>query len=123
MNIEFLLQIEDKYRYFLFIVADMNLPSISISVTPCLKYTVSQLHRVLIIPYLNYTVSQVLRSSAFEGMLLKATWPGNEAVPQSLLDEIIKHSIPAFKYGRAVRSCRLIATCQYINQRISLSLL
>ena len=52
--------------------------------------------------HLNYIVSQVLRSSAFEGMLLKATWPGNEAVPQSLLDEIIKHSIPAFKYGRAV---------------------
>lgn len=51
---------------------------------------------------LDQIVSQVLRSSAFEGMLLKATWPGNEAVPQSLLDEIIKHSIPAFKYGRAV---------------------
>ena len=37
-------------------------------------------------------------------MLLRATWPGNEAVPQSLLDEIIKHSIPAFKYGRSVSS-------------------
>ena len=34
-------------------------------------------------------------------MLLRATWPGNEAVPQDLLTEIIKHSIPAFKYGRA----------------------
>ena len=49
-------------------------------------------------------LSQVMRSSAFEGMLLRATWPGNEAVPMDILTEIIKHSIPAFKYGRAVRS-------------------
>ena len=58
---------------------------------------------------------KVLRSSAFEGMLLRATWPGNEAVPQDLLTEIIKHSIPAFKYGRAVRlrrqSCVLLRVC------------
>jgi hypothetical protein len=48
-----------------------------------------------------YRRAKVLRSSAFEGMLLKATWPGNEAVPENILNEIIKHSIPAFKYGRA----------------------
>ena len=54
---------------------------------------------------------QVLRSSAFEGMLLRATWPGNEAVPQDLLTEIIKHSIPAFKYGRAVRPTLLLGAC------------
>jgi hypothetical protein len=54
-------------------------------------------------PHLSLTfVSQVVRSSAFEGMLLKATWPGDEAVPQDILTEIIKHSIPAFKYGRSV---------------------
>lgn len=46
--------------------------------------------------------TQVLRSSAFEGMLLKATWPGNEPVPQEILVEIIKHSIPAFKYSQSV---------------------
>jgi hypothetical protein len=48
-----------------------------------------------------YRRAKVLRSSAFEGMLLKATWPGNEAVPENILSEIIKHSIPAFKYGRS----------------------
>ena len=35
-------------------------------------------------------------------MLLKATWPDDEPIPQHLLDEIIKYSIPAFKYSRAV---------------------
>jgi len=44
-------------------------------------------------------------------MLLRATWPGNEALPQDLLTEIIKHSIPAFKYGRAVRPTLLLDTC------------
>lgn len=48
--------------------------------------------------------SQVLRSSAFEGILLKATWPGDAPVPQEILTEIVKHSIPSFKYGRSVRS-------------------
>ncbi len=48
-----------------------------------------------------YRRAKVLRSSAFEGMLLRATWPGDEPVPRDLLDEIIKHSIPAFKYGRS----------------------
>ena len=48
-----------------------------------------------------------MKSSAFEGMLLRATWPGNDAVPQELLDEIIKHSIPAFKYGRSVSTIGL----------------
>mmetsp|Transcript_29047 Transcript_29047/g.27839 ORF Transcript_29047/g.27839 Transcript_29047/m.27839 type:complete len:623 (-) Transcript_29047:267-2135(-) len=48
-----------------------------------------------------YRRAKVLRSSAFEGMLLKATWPGSEAVPENILSEIIKHSIPAFKYGRS----------------------
>ena len=48
-----------------------------------------------------YRRAKVLRSSAFEAMLLRATWPGDDPVPQELLDEIIKHSIPAFKYGRS----------------------
>jgi hypothetical protein len=48
-----------------------------------------------------YRRAKVLRSSAFEGLLLKATWPGNKEVPQDILTEIIKHSIPAFKYGRS----------------------
>eukprot|EP01041_Mallomonas_annulata_P002976 gene2976-5837_t len=47
-----------------------------------------------------YRRAKVLRSSAFEGMLLKATWPDDEPIHQQLLDEIIKYSIPAFKYGR-----------------------
>jgi len=53
-------------------------------------------------------LTQIMRSSSFEGMLLKATWPSDEPVQQALLDEIIKYSIPAFKYGRSVsrgRSC------------------
>lgn len=49
-----------------------------------------------------YRRAKVLKSSAFEGMLLKATWPGNDPVPADILSEIIKYSIPAFKYSRAV---------------------
>ena len=48
-----------------------------------------------------YRRAKVLRSSAFEGMLLKATWPDNDPVPSEILEEIIKHSIPSFKYGRS----------------------
>jgi len=48
-----------------------------------------------------YRRAKVLRSSAFEGILLKATWPGDDPVTQELLEEIIKHSIPAFKYARS----------------------
>lgn len=47
-----------------------------------------------------YRRAKVMRSSAFEGMLLKATWPDNDPVPAEILTEIIKHSIPAFKHGR-----------------------
>ena len=46
-----------------------------------------------------YRRAKVLRSSPFEAMLLKATWPTNEPIAPELLNEIIKHSIPAFKYG------------------------
>jgi hypothetical protein len=35
-------------------------------------------------------------------MLLKATWPGNEVVSPEILNDIIRHSIPAFKYGSSV---------------------
>lgn len=48
-----------------------------------------------------YRRAKVLRSSAFEGILLKATWPGDQPVPPDLLTEIIKYSIPAFKYSRS----------------------
>eukprot|EP01039_Chlorochromonas_danica_P000517 gene515-556_t len=48
-----------------------------------------------------YRRAKVLRSSAFEGILLKATWPGNDPVPPELLTEIVKYSIPAFKYSRS----------------------
>lgn len=50
-----------------------------------------------------YRRAKILKSSAFEGMLLRATWPGNDPVPQEILTEIIKHSIPAFKYSQSVR--------------------
>ncbi len=33
-------------------------------------------------------------------MLLKATWPGNEPVSTEMLTQIIKYSIPAFKYSQ-----------------------
>jgi hypothetical protein len=45
---------------------------------------------------------QVMKSSSFEGILLKATWPSNDPVPAQLLTEIIKYSIPAFKFSRQV---------------------
>lgn len=45
--------------------------------------------------------AKAMRSSAFEAMLLKATWPDDEPVPSEVLNEIIKHSIPAFKYGKS----------------------
>ena len=32
-----------------------------------------------------YRRAKVMRSSAFEGMLLKATWPADTPVPQQLL--------------------------------------
>ncbi len=51
-----------------------------------------------------YRKAKVLKSSAFEGILLKATWPGNEPVPSELLSEIVKYSIPSFKYARSVSS-------------------
>ena len=56
-----------------------------------------------------YRRAKVMRSSAFEGILLKATWPGNDPVPPELLTEIIKYSIPAFKYSRSVRICIIIS--------------
>jgi hypothetical protein len=45
--------------------------------------------------------AKAMRSSAFEAMLLKATWPDDDQVAAEVLNEIIKHSIPAFKYGRS----------------------
>ena len=36
-----------------------------------------------------YRRAKVLRSSAFEGLLLKATWPGNKEVPQDILNETL----------------------------------
>ena len=35
-------------------------------------------------------------------MLLKATWPSNDPVQPDILGEIIKYSIPAFKYTGTV---------------------
>lgn len=49
-----------------------------------------------------YRRAKVLRSSPFEGMLLKATWPGTEPISPEILNEIVRHSIPAFKYGSSV---------------------
>jgi hypothetical protein len=49
-----------------------------------------------------YRKAKVMKSSAFEGILLKATWPGNDPVPPELLTEIVKYSVPSFKYARTV---------------------
>ncbi len=49
-----------------------------------------------------YRRAKVLRSSPFEGMLLKATWPSADPVSPDILNEIVRHSIPAFKYGSSV---------------------
>lgn len=49
-----------------------------------------------------YRRAKVLRSSAFEAMLLKATWPSDEPVQPEILGEIIKYSIPAFKFASEV---------------------
>jgi hypothetical protein len=56
-------------------------------------------------------IFQVLRSSAFEGMLLKATWPGNSPVPPEILGEIIKYSIPAFKFSSSVSDLSALDLC------------
>eukprot|EP01033_Poteriospumella_lacustris_P003480 gene3479-2570_t len=48
-----------------------------------------------------YRKAKVLKSSAFEGILLKATWPSNDPIPSELLSEIVKYSIPSFKYARS----------------------
>lgn len=42
-----------------------------------------------------YRRAKVLRSSAFEGMLLKATWPDDEPVPGDILDEVCRQCIEA----------------------------
>jgi hypothetical protein len=46
--------------------------------------------------------AKVLKSSPFEGLILKATWPNNLPVPKDMVEELIRHSIPAFKYVRWV---------------------
>lgn len=49
-----------------------------------------------------YRRAKVLQSSAFEAMLLKATWPSNDPVQPEILGEIVKYSIPAFKFASTV---------------------
>lgn len=49
-----------------------------------------------------YRRAKVLQSSAFESMLLKATWPSNDPVQPEILGEIVKYSIPAFKFASSV---------------------
>lgn len=46
--------------------------------------------------------AKVLRSSPFEALILKATWPDDMPVRYDLLEELVQHSIPAFKYARWV---------------------
>jgi hypothetical protein len=50
--------------------------------------------------------AKVLRSSPFEALILKATWPDDIPVRYDLLEELVQHSIPAFKYARWVRISR-----------------
>jgi hypothetical protein len=49
--------------------------------------------------------AKVLKSSPFEALILKATWPDNNPVSPVLLEELVKYSIPAFKYARWVEKC------------------
>lgn len=37
-------------------------------------------------------------------MLLKATWPSDAEAPTELINQIVKYSIPAFKYSKYVRT-------------------
>lgn len=48
-----------------------------------------------------------MRSSNFESMLLKATWPSDVEVSADVINQLVKHSIPAFRYARhvSVTSC------------------
>lgn len=41
--------------------------------------------------------AKVLKSSAFEALLLKATWPEDVPVPELALQQILEESIPAFE--------------------------
>lgn len=48
--------------------------------------------------------AKMLKSSAFESLLLKATWPEDTPVPQEALHQILHESIPAFeKYMQLFR--------------------
>jgi hypothetical protein len=69
-----------------------------------------------------YRRAKVLRSSAFEAMLLKATWPSNDPVQPDILGEIIKYSIPAFKYSNAVSTMCRYLTLECISYRTVCSL-
>ncbi len=60
--------------------------------------------------------SKVVRSSSFEAMLLKATWPSDAEVPSETITQIVKHSIPAFKYSRHVNTstwCQLLKSFKF----------
>lgn len=63
------------------------------------------------IHYLQY---QVLKSSAFEGMLLRATWPNSQPVQPDILGELIKYSIPAFEYNAEVSVYICVRACVYV---------
>lgn len=55
--------------------------------------------------------AKVLKSSAFESLLLKATWPEDVPVPQLALQQILYESIPAFeKYMELHRKSSLGGT-------------
>jgi hypothetical protein len=54
-----------------------------------------------------------MKSSPFEGILLKATWPDDNPVPSEIVKDLVKYSIPAFKYTYHVSLllCRLFFRC------------
>jgi hypothetical protein len=62
-----------------------------------------------------YRRAKVVRSSAFEGLLLKATWPGDDPVPADILHEIVKYSIPAFKFSSVVSVCVCGVLCRVFS--------
>lgn len=67
-----------------------------------------------------YRKAKVLKSSAFEGILLKATWPSNDPIPSELLSEIVKYSIPSFKYARSVRVFALFDVVKVTSSHLTL---
>lgn len=54
-------------------------------------------------------------------MLLTATWPNDDPVPKKILNEIVKHSIPAFKFSKVMEFLKYFLS--YFSNIISIQII